>query len=293
MGLKINYRNIKIGKGWVLGDFEYKDNSVTGLSQEGKRKLRDNKDLVIPSVVPEEGAKSIKDLKPVEVIGNYAFHQIWLESVRIPESVKIIKKCAFAFNQITNITLHEGIEIIEDFAFSDNHIVEIVFPKSLKSIGFMAFTQNDIKNIVVKGKFRNFKNSLNESLYVTKLTLEDGESDEEDLSQISKIFSSIEVLDLGKLKIVKKIPNEAFFNREIKEVVFPPNIERIGFRAFRKNELKNIVIPDSVKIIEGEAFLYNPVENLKLGKSVVKIGKDAFPNTKEVEKELFRIAVKN
>ena len=92
---KVDWRNVKIDKGWVLGDFEYKDNSVTGLSQEGKRKLRDNKDLVIPSIVLKEGAKSIKDLKPVEIIESYAFDQLWLESVVIPKTVKIIKEFAF------------------------------------------------------------------------------------------------------------------------------------------------------------------------------------------------------
>ncbi len=290
---KVDWRIVKIGRGWVLGDFEYKDNSVTGLSKEGKRKLRDNKDLVIPSIVLKEGAKSIIDLKPVEIIGNYAFHQIWLESVTIPKTVKVIKEYAFDSNQLTNINLHEGIEIIEDFAFSYNDIAEIVFPKSLKSIGVMAFAGNDTRNIVVKGRFKNLKNALNTSSYITKLSLEDEESDEEDLLRVPPIFSSIEILDLGKLKNVKKIPNEVFAYNDIKEVIFPPNIERIGFRAFRKNKLRNIVIPDSVKVIENEAFLYNPIQNLKLGKNVIKIGKNAFPNTKEVEKELFRVAIEN
>lgn len=290
---KGDWKKVAVGGGWNLGDFEYKDNAVTGISEKGRVKLRNNKDLVLPNLAPVGEVKSFKDLKPLEVVEKYAFHQLGLESVVIPRTVKVIKEFAFDSNYLTNIFLHEGIETIEDFAFSMNNITEIVFPKSLQNIGNMVLFSNNIENIIVRGRCKNLKNNLTENLYVKKLSLEDEDSDEEDLSQISKIFLVIDFLDLGKLKNIKKIPDNAFARYGVKDIIFPPNIERIGVRAFRKNELKNIVIPDSVKAIEDEAFIYNPVECLKLGRNVAKIGKDAFPNTKEIEKELFRNAVEN
>lgn len=41
------------------------------------------------------------------------------------------------------------------------------------------------------------------------------------------------------------------------------------------------------------AFLNNPIKELKLGNNIEKIGADSFPDTNEVEKELFRIALEN
>ena len=290
---KVDWKKIAVGGGWNLGDFEYKDNAVTGLSEEGKAKFRENKNLVLPNLIPIEEAKSFKDLKPVEVIGSFAFSHMGLESIFIPRTVKVIRDYAFEFNDLTNINLQEGIESIKDFAFSQNNITEVTFPKSLKSIGRMILIDNCVKKVVVKGRFKNFKYPLTGNEYTKILSLEDEESDEEDLAMVSKVFSNIKILDLNNLKNVKKIPTEAFTNMEIREVIFPPNIERIGFRAFRNNKIKNIVIPDSVKIIEDEAFIYNPAVSLKLGNSVVKIGKDSFPRNEKMEEELFRNALKN
>ena len=92
---KGEWKKLAVGGGWNLGDFEYKDNAVTGISEEGRVKLRSNKDLVLPNLAPVGEVKSFKNLKPVETIGNYAFDQLWLESVVIPKTVKIIKEFAF------------------------------------------------------------------------------------------------------------------------------------------------------------------------------------------------------
>ena len=63
--------------------------------------------------------------------------------------------------------------------------------------------------------------------------------------------------------------------------------------AFANNKIEKLSIPDSIKIIKSKAFLNNPIKKLKLGDNIEKIGMDSFPDTKEVEKELFRIAVEN
>ncbi len=68
----------------------------------------------------------------------------------------------------------------------------------------------------------------------------------------------------------------AFSQNELKEIILPNTITRIGPLAFSDNQLETVVIPDSVKTIAYEAFRSNNISSLTLGNSVEFIGAEAF-----------------
>lgn len=75
---------------------------------------------------------------------------------------------------------------------------------------------------------------------------------------------------------VTSIGPEAFWNKGLTSVVFPPTLSVIGFYAFAFNELKDVYIPESVALIEDGAFMYNHIENLRVGKNMFSIPNSAF-----------------
>lgn len=50
----MDWNNQEIGGGWVFGDFTYGENSVDGFSEKGKEKVKNNKILYIPEVIPSK-----------------------------------------------------------------------------------------------------------------------------------------------------------------------------------------------------------------------------------------------
>ncbi|MGX1195721.1 leucine-rich repeat domain-containing protein [Metabacillus sp. SLBN-84] len=75
---------------------------------------------------------------------------------------------------------------------------------------------------------------------------------------------------------VTSIGPEAFWNKGLRSVVFPPTLSVIGFYAFAFNQLKTVYIPDTVALIEDGAFTYNHLESVRLGKNLFTIPHAAF-----------------
>ena len=65
-----------------------------------------------------------------------------------------------------------------------------------------------------------------------------------------------QTLDLSNLTHIKHIEGYAFaFNRNLTEIILPPNLETIGATAFLASGIEKIVIPKSVKAIGEVAFM--------------------------------------
>ena len=129
---------------------------VSGLTDSGKAKLNNNKNLVVPSV-DVDGNK-------VQGVGNSAFKGIGLESVELPENVKapsngqwdssvttrgdfFIGSSAFQGNSLTELTIPEGVIYIGGNAFSRNKLKSVKFPSTLMLIANLAFANNEITNL--------------------------------------------------------------------------------------------------------------------------------------------------
>ena len=149
---------------WVSSDFTYGEiekkiiskNSyygITGLSASGKKKLQNNKYLVLPAY-QEEGVEE----KAVEGVGREAFQGLGLTGLKIQlaEGVKeyIIDDGAFSENQISELELPEGVKYIEAFAFKDNQIGSIELPKTLVKCGNESFAKNKIHSLTISPKVK-------------------------------------------------------------------------------------------------------------------------------------------
>lgn len=172
---------------------------VTGLSDSGKAKLENNKDLVIP-------AKD-SDGKKVQGVGKEAFKKMGLTSVQFPENVKtandtnwdssvkergdfFIGTLAFQGNNLKEVTLPEGVFYVATNGFSRNpNLKEVTFPSTIKLIGNSAFAACAIEKL-------NFS---------------------------------------GNTDFPLAIDNIAFFNNKIKSVWLPDKTEKVTNMAFRSN----------------------------------------------------------
>lgn len=172
---------------------------VTGLSDSGKAKLENNKDLVIP-------AKD-SDGKKVQGVGKEAFKKMGLTSVQFPENVKtdndtnwdssvkergdfFIGNLAFQGNNLKEVTLPEGVFYVATNGFSRNpNLKEVTFPSTIKLIGNSAFAACAIEKM-------NFSENTDFPL---------------------------------------AIDNIAFFNNKIKSVWLPDKTEKVTNMAFRSN----------------------------------------------------------
>ena len=85
-----------------------------------------------------------------------------------------------------------------------------------------------------------------------------------------------------------------FAGCELKEVVIPEGIKRIGDHAFRNcKKLKKVVIPESVKIIEPEAFAWcYSLEKVVIPGGVKEIMRDAFRECRKAEITLYNSSTK-
>ena len=149
---------------WVSSDFTYGEiekkiiskNSyygITGLSASGKKKLQNNKYLVLPAYQEEGGEE-----KAVEGVGREAFQGLGLTGLKIQlaEGVKeyIIDDGAFSENQISELELPEGVKYIEAFAFKDNQIGSLELPKTLVKCGNESFAKNKIHSLTISPKVK-------------------------------------------------------------------------------------------------------------------------------------------
>lgn len=128
---------------------------VTGLSDAGKAKLENNKDLVIPAKDP--------DGKKVQGVGESAFKSMGIKSVKFPENVKtandtnwdsnvkergdfFIGGLAFQSNNLEEVTLPEGVFYVARQAFAKNATLKrVTFPSTVKMIASGAFGQGAIE----------------------------------------------------------------------------------------------------------------------------------------------------
>lgn len=88
-------------------------------------------------------------------IGDYAFIQMSINSIVIPNSVARIGKWAFfASKELTSVTIPQGIKSIEESTFNGcSSLSEVSLPNTLTSIGYKAFYRcTSLKSIEIPNK---------------------------------------------------------------------------------------------------------------------------------------------
>lgn len=246
-------------------------NVITGLSAEGKEKLKITSTVIVPSRINGVSVTSID--AGTEGLGTFGFQESGKTyaptSVILPESVTAIGANAFdgkelRAGKLTEIEFSKHLESIGDYAFRDAGLKSVSLPSSVKNLGTGAFAASEKS----AGTLEN-------------LTLSKG------LKEISKdAFANQHLKKIVIPEGITEIQEGAFQNSHVKEVALPDGLQVIGERAFQNHQLQVLTIPDSVTRVDSEAFAYTDADqqytlkSLKMGSALETIGQRAFAGNK-------------
>lgn len=140
---------------WSKEDFNYRGDTVYGLNDKGKEKIKKLKNLVIPNGFKNIETNAFKDLEiesislpnSLKKIEWYSFRNNKIKSLKLPDNLKSIGYYSFAYNKLESATCGKNLEVIGDSAFVGNKIKTIKFNEGLKRIETQAFFANDIENL--------------------------------------------------------------------------------------------------------------------------------------------------
>jgi hypothetical protein len=89
--------------------------------------------------------------KPVTVIGDNAFSNKYIGTLKLPKYLKHIGEGAFSSNDITHISIPDTVKTIELGAFRNNNLVTISFGSGLERIEPYTFRENNLTSISLPG----------------------------------------------------------------------------------------------------------------------------------------------
>jgi len=167
----------------------------------------------------------VKDVRIPATIQGMPVKEIFTEMSNGPNG-------AFMGKDITSVVIPEGITLIPDFAFSDcASLRSVTLPSTLKSIGKYAFQG---------------------CRALTSISLPKG------LTEIDwYAFDSTGLTSLPNPwpAGITDLPNNAFSQTKLRNIVIPEGIKYIGMSAFEHcNELTSVTLPSTIKSIEDGAF---------------------------------------
>ncbi len=209
----------------LSGDFYYIENTdTTSVTITGYTDSAPRDHVVIPQTINGKQVtaigdeafqnKSIQSLKLPDglvSLGIKAFFNNPLTSLEIPGSVKEIGHGAFQINKLTSLTLNNGLEKIGKNAFTNNELTVLHLPDSVTELGMYAFQRNKIADL-------RLSNSLAE------------------------------------------ISEYAFATNKLISLDIPASVRIIGDSAFSGNRILKLIIPETVTTVKKEAFHYNALE---------------------------------
>lgn len=158
---KVRYtvKIVRQSKNWDDADFTYSEVKhkysmeaektlfgITGFSEQGLKRLENNKKLVVPESVMINGQK-----KTIEFIGESAFAQKGLQSVTFPktEARLVIQANAFLGNALTEAVFEDGLNFVGPSAFKDNLLTKVTLPSTLFATGSRSFMNNQIETLEI------------------------------------------------------------------------------------------------------------------------------------------------
>ncbi|MDR0569353.1 MAG: leucine-rich repeat domain-containing protein [Spirochaetaceae bacterium] len=160
---------------------------------------------------------------PVTVIGEWAFYEKGLRTVKLPAKLAVIGDWAFMCNYLRNMEIPKSVSIIGAMAFYNNYLTDLVIPDSVTVIGKEAFCGNKLSRVTISSR-------------ITRI--ESGTFAENNLA----------VLDLPESVTV--IGESAFARNRLNKATIPNGVVSIGDNAFKDNALTVITMPGDVQLPE-------------------------------------------
>ncbi len=182
----------------------------------------------------------------VTAIGDSAFYNKTITSIKIPESVKYIGNFAFGYcTLLNNIIIPEGIEIIGDYAFAACAIRQLALPSTVGYIGEGAFGQCSNLATLTIAEANPYFAVLNGVLY------------DKDITKL--ICFPAGLINASALPVtLTQIGSSAFFGCfNLSTIVIPQNVTVIGNLAFAYcGSMTAVELPSGLISVGADAFAY-------------------------------------
>ena len=240
---------------WVTDDFVYDGNKVVKFSDQGKLKVRRNKNLVIPDKTP--------DGKDVEIIEYDAFRNLNMgydiESVKLPDTITEIG----------------------DYALQFNNIQQVKLPRELKRLGLGVFMMSNVEKVEWNDKLEYIDQGCFANCPLGKVEIP---ASVETIMNASFRRCELTEVKFGAGSKLKTIASLAFADNKLTGIDLPEGLEKIGSQAFanRKanqgNKFKEISVPASLKELGAGVFTNNPGVEKYDGAVVVHTPEKKNPN---------------
>lgn len=238
---------------WTTADFVYRAQSVEGFSETGRKKIKRNKNLVLP---PRTASG-----EPLLKVGTDAFRNLNqgydIESVVFPDTVREIEDYALQFNDLREVRLPADLERLGMGVFMSNpDLGKIEFNDKLQFIDQACFYMCPLGKIRLPGSLEVIMNAAFRSCSLTEAEFAGNQ-----LVRIESLaFADNKLQGIELPEGLKTVGNQAFGNSDI-------NIES-------GNNFRELSVPDSLESLGFQTFVNNPVV-AKENRAVIIYTKDA------------------
>ena len=233
-----------------------------------------------------QGCKNTVIPNDIVSIGDYAFFQMGLTTINLPNSIQNIGYVAFSNNdKLSIITLPENLITIGISAFNNSSITSITIPATVTSIGSnpFSFCSNLVSIKVAEGNpVYDSRNNCNAIIETSSNTLVQGCKNTIIPNTITSIgdhaFYGSPIVSINIPNSVVEIGPSAFQRcSQLLSISIPDGVTSIGVHAFSGcSKLTSINFPYSLTTIGGEAFMGTSLTSIIIPKSVTSIGSNAF-----------------
>lgn len=202
---------------------------------------------------------------------------------------------AFRNKGITSVKIPSSVKIIGSYAFSNNNISDIDFDSlNVTDFGKYAFSNNKLKEVKVKNT--SYKEGVFSDNELSKITFDNVTTISNSMFKLTK--PNKEKLELTIPKTVTSIEDSAFENLKFKSISFEDEsrLKTIGNNSFstsydNNDNIIDLVIPSSVQKIGNNAFSNVNINSITFkndnNSSLLEtIGEGAFSQDKQREKAL-------
>ena len=253
-----------VGDTFIKDDLKYTVLTENGSSGIVSVKLNNYsaQNVSIPSTVENEGISYT-----VTTIGEYAFQNMDVRTVTLPDSLITIEYAAFAGCALQYITIPDSVITISNDAFySCESMTNIVIGNNVKTIGNYAFEEcEDLLSITIPDSVTD----LGENTFYKCKSLKS-----------AVIGSGITKIEYGTFSGC----------RSLTEITIPNNVTEIDSSAFTScRGLTNITLPNRLTSIGEYAFAEcSSLPNITIPETVTTIGDHAFMGCEQLEQVYYK-----
>lgn len=278
---KLVLKDIESSDEWKTTDFTYEGRKITGLSDDGKIKAIDNKNLVLPDVNLQgetiiEIASNAFKMENIQFDNNEVSSPDGFTSVAFPKELQRVGDYAFQYNNFKDLSFPASLEHIGMMSFNGNKLTTLTLPINLITMGNGAFGINKLTTLEINNKLK----VIPADAFTSNTTLTNLEIPEGVVEIGVNAFRGAKLKTLVISSTVEKIDDCAFILHGLDTLRIPGNVKFIGKQTFEGNPnlktLKSITLNEGLETICKGAFNKNLLTRVDLPSSVINLDSSCF-----------------